>query len=484
VAAAVAAAVAAEARLAGRAELSGVGLGWRPEIAGVVAGAPDLGFTEVIAEGFDPRAAAGPSRGPADLRQRGVAVVPHGVRLSLGGTDPLDARRVAHLAACAAALDAPLVSEHVAFVRAGGLDAGHLLPLPRTREALDVLARNAERTQAELDVPLALEPIAALLDWPEDEMGEAEFLTRLLDRTGARLLLDVANVHANAVNRGRDARAVLDTLPLDRIAYVHVAGGDEHGGLYHDTHTAAVPDPVLALLRDLVERLPAPPPVLLERDGRYPPAAALHAELAAVRAAADPRDRPPPDPRTTPAGPAPEPGGARRRLRPVPRGGAHPLDHRQAGLVTALVATGPVPAGLDTARVAATREALVRKRAALAATAWPRLAAAVPDWPATFAAHARAHGGSPPGALRDGWEVARALRDRGALPVAAGRELAGREAALRYDGASAPRRRGWWGRVRRRARREDFSPAACQTPAGDFVPGRPLPAVLRRMRRR
>jgi hypothetical protein len=454
------AAAAAETRRGGREQLAGVGLGWRPEIAGVVAGATDLGFAEVVAEGFDPRADAGPSRGVADLRRRGVAVVPHGVRLSLGGTDPLDAHRVTHLAACAAALDAPLVSEHVAFVRAAGREAGHLLPLPRTREALDVLARNAARTRAELDVPLALEPIAALLDWPEDEMGEGEFLTRLLDRTGALLLLDVANVHANAVNRGQDARAVLDTLPLDRIAYVHVAGGDERGGLYHDTHTAPVPGPVLALLRDLVDRLPEPPPVMLERDGRYPPAAALHAELAAIRAAAAPTGhRPPARP-----GPAGLRAPVRRAPRPGPADPGDALDRRQSALVGALVAADPVPAGLDTGRVAATREALVRKRAGSAAAAWPRLAAAVPDWAAVFAAHARPHGGAPPGALRDGWDVARVLHDRGELPDAASGELAEREAALHYDGASAPRRRRWWSRVRRRARREDFSPAACQTP--------------------
>lgn len=262
------------------ADPAGVGIGWRPGIAGVVSDVEDLGFAEVVAESFAP---AGPPRGVADLRERGVTVLPHGVRLSLGGTDPLDAARVTHLAACADALGAPLVSEHIAFVRAGGRDAGHLLPLPRTREALDVLAANVARTQAELDVPLALEPIAALFDWPDDEYTEGGFVTALLDRTGAHLLLDVANVHANAVNRGQDPEAVLDTFPLDRIAYVHVAGGAEHDGRYHDTHTEAVPDAVLGLLGALVDRLPAAPAVLLERDGGFPPAAGLHAELAAIR---------------------------------------------------------------------------------------------------------------------------------------------------------------------------------------------------------
>jgi uncharacterized protein (UPF0276 family) len=262
-----------------RARLHGAGIGWRPEIAGVVADLPGLGFCEVIAESLAP---AVPPRGVVELRERGVTVIAHGVRLSLGGTEPVEPARVTHLAACAAAVGAPLVSEHVSFVRAGGREAGHLLPLPRTREALDVLTANVRRTQAELDVPLALEPIAALFDWPEDEYSEAGFLTELLDRTGALLLLDVANVHANAVNRGQDARAVLDRMPLDRVAYLHMAGGAEHDGLYHDTHTAPVPREVLALLEHVADRLPAAPPVMLERDGRYPPAAALTAEFAAV----------------------------------------------------------------------------------------------------------------------------------------------------------------------------------------------------------
>lgn len=271
---------------------SGTGVGWRPEIAHVLGDTAGLGFCEVIAEAL-PRAGTAPGAAvPAPLRSlaaAGTTVIPHGVRLSLGGTEPVEPDRVAHLAACAEAVGAPLVSEHISFVRAGGREAGHLLPLPRTREALDVLAANIARTRSELDVPLAVEPIAALFDWPEDEFTEPEFLTRLLDRTGALLLLDVANVYANALNRGQDARAVLDAMPLDRIAYCHVAGGSAeptHDGLYHDTHTDPVPDAVLALLEHLVARCPSAPPVMLERDGRYPPAETLRAELAAIAGAA------------------------------------------------------------------------------------------------------------------------------------------------------------------------------------------------------
>ncbi|MFI0368052.1 DUF692 domain-containing protein [Actinomadura sp. 1N219] len=256
----------------------GVGIGWRPEIAGFVGALPGLRFAEVIAESVH---TDHPAPDLLELRDRGAAIVPHGVKLSLGGAEPVAAERVAHLAACAEALKAPLVSEHVAFVRAGGIEAGHLLPVPRTRAALDALTANIRRTAAELPVPLAVEPIATLFDWPDAEYTEADFLTELLERTGALLLLDVANVYANARNRGEDPAALLDRLPLERIAYCHVAGGSEEGGRYHDTHAAAVPSEVLDLIRALCARC-RPPGFLLERDGRYPPAAELRAELDAI----------------------------------------------------------------------------------------------------------------------------------------------------------------------------------------------------------
>jgi uncharacterized protein (UPF0276 family) len=262
----------------------GVGIGWRREIAGFIAALPGLRFTEVIAESLPGPGGELPA-GLAALRDRGVAVVPHGLRLSLGGADNVEPARVAHLAHCAQALDAPLVSEHIAFVRAGGTEVGHLLPVPRSWDALEAIVDNVRSAQAGLPVPLALEPIAALFDWPDDELTEADFLTEILERTGALLLLDVANVYANAHNRGEDPLALLDRLPLERVAYVHVAGGAEDGGLYHDTHTDAVPTEVLDLVTALCERR-QPPALMLERDGDYPAADTLRDELDAIAAAA------------------------------------------------------------------------------------------------------------------------------------------------------------------------------------------------------
>src|SRR4029453_5992672 len=232
--------------------LAGVGIGWRGELAGFVARRRRLGFVEVVAESLPPDRPL-----PAELaalRGRGVPVVPHGVRLSLGSAGEPDPARVGRLAGVAERLEAPLVSEPVAFVGAGGLEAGHLLPVPRTREALDVLAANVRQAQAELPVPLALEHVAALLEWPAPELDKAAFLTELLERTGAWLLLDLANLYANARNHGGDPLAFLDALPLERVAYVHVAGGVERDGLYHRTPPPPTPPAVLDLVAELCAR--------------------------------------------------------------------------------------------------------------------------------------------------------------------------------------------------------------------------------------
>ncbi|OYD67361.1 DUF692 domain-containing protein [Rhodococcus sp. OK302] len=258
--------------------LQGLGIGWRPEIAGIIAQLDNLAFCEVIAESIG-------SAAPPELERLAVPVIPHGISLSLGGAEMLDPRRIDHLARVAELLDAPMVSEHIAFVRAGGIEAGHLLPVPRSYEALDALTRNITRTQDSLPAPLAVENIAALFDWPDNELTEAEFLSELIERTGVHLVLDIANVYANVLNRQRDPWTELSRLPLDHIAYCHIAGGSFRNGRYHDTHTDPVPEPVLEMLTRLTAE-GHHPAVMLERDGNYPPALELLDELDAIADAA------------------------------------------------------------------------------------------------------------------------------------------------------------------------------------------------------
>lgn len=380
-------------------ERLGTGIGWRPEIADAVERMPGIDWVEAVAENVCPGHLPESLR---RLRERGVTVVPHGVSLGLGGADRPDEDRLTALAERATALGSPLVTEHIAFVRAGGpltasprLEAGHLLPVPRTRDALDVLCENVRIAQAALPVPLAVENIAALISWPGEEMTEGQFLYELADRTGVRLLIDVANLHTNHVNRGEDPAEALADLPLEAIAYVHVAGGFERDGVWHDSHAHPVPRPVLDILTDLASRV-SPPGVLLERDENFPDPSELEGELTTIRGALEKgREQ---------AGGSSEEGGGesvggageRERIRTVsgdldqetglatapgtatgPTPDTAPARQRlalaQTALLSALVAGTPVPEGFDRVRVGVQARALAGKRADVVAKVAPEL---------------------------------------------------------------------------------------------------------------
>ncbi|MFE9482283.1 DUF692 domain-containing protein [Streptomyces spororaveus] len=356
----------------------GVGIGWRPEIADAVERLSGLDWVEVVAENVCPGHLP---ESLLRLRERGTLVVPHGVSLGLGGADRPDPAKLAALGERAVALGAPLVTEHIAFVRTSSpvLEAGHLLPVPRTRDALDVLCENVRIAQDALPVPLALENIAALFSWPGEELTEGQFLTELVERTGVRLLIDVANLHTNRINRGEDPAAVLDAIPLEALAYVHVAGGVERGGVWHDTHAHPVPPVVLDLLAELRSRV-EPAGVLLERDDDFPAEAELAGELAAIRAVVTAGPAAPGRPATAGSGPAvtgpgtepgTEPPGAEPR--PVEESTRTRVALGQAALLSALVAGTPVPEGFDRRRIRVQARALAAKRADVVAKLAPEL---------------------------------------------------------------------------------------------------------------
>ncbi|GEC03750.1 UPF0276 protein [Streptomyces spinoverrucosus] len=443
-------------------ERLGTGIGWRPEIADAVERMPGIDWVEVVAENVCP------GHLPDSLlrlRERGVTVVPHGVSLGLGGADRPDPARLAALAERAEALGSPLVTEHIAFVRAGGpltasprLEAGHLLPVPRTRDALDVLCENVRIAQDALPVPLAVENIAALISWPGEEMTEGQFLYELAERTGVRLLIDVANLHTNHVNRGEDPAKALAELPLEAIAYVHVAGGFERDGVWHDSHAHPVPRPVLDVLTDLASRV-SPPGVLLERDENFPEPAELERELAEIRGALEEGRRTRAAIRVASGSTASAPATARdsadstsEPAAPSHHASAHePARQRlaltQAALLSALVAGTPVPEGFDRVRLGVQARALAGKRADVVAKVAPELPVILgPAYRPTFLAYAQRHPMTG-GYRRDALDFAeRLLLDGRPQEARARREL--REWWLDRSG-SAPRPRSRMARARR-----------------------------------
>jgi len=226
-----------------------------------------LSFIEVGAEDF---CSDQPLPPPIDaLKNKGLEVIVHSTALSLGGSALPSEGTIHRLNKLVRTAGASMLSDHLAFVRSALHDSGHLLPVERTWDMIEVIVENIKFVQQKLDVPLAVENIATLFEWPHAAMDEAEFVGQIVNHSGCLLLLDLSNLFANCLNHNFDPIEYLAKLPLDRLSYVHIAGGKFRDGLYHDTHCDPVHEEVLALLKHLV-RITHVPRVMVEIDDNFP----------------------------------------------------------------------------------------------------------------------------------------------------------------------------------------------------------------------
>ncbi len=257
-----------------------VGIGYRRPLAAWIAGRPpQVDCLEVTAEHFFE---GGLDRLRALRRAHPLFV--HGLGLSLGTPGPLDPEEVGRFARVVEAADPVWISEHVAFTRAGGIDLGHLNPIPRTAESLRVVADHAKEVADRCGKRLVLENIAAHLPLPGG-MPEPEFLNRLCDLAGCGLLLDVTNLFVNSRNHGYDASCWVASIEPRNVLQLHVVGYTRRGGRWHDEHAEPIQRDLFDLVRETVART-SPRAVIVERDENFPEAPELAAELESLHAVA------------------------------------------------------------------------------------------------------------------------------------------------------------------------------------------------------
>lgn len=269
--------------------VSGVGLGLRWEFLEELEQLrPELGFLEISPENYMRRGGFF----PAALRRLAAhyPVVTHGLTMSLGGVDPLDAKYLGELSAFLGDVETPWHSDHLCFAHVGGRYLHDLLPVRFTADAAARVAERIMRARDALGLELAFENISYYLDPGRSTMGEAEFIAEVCRRAQCGFLLDINNAYVNAQNHGVDLSRWLATVPLDRVVEIHVAGHTwhEHAGerLIVDTHGESVCDPVLDALGQVIERTGAVP-VLLERDQNIPSLTALVDEVRRIEAVVD-----------------------------------------------------------------------------------------------------------------------------------------------------------------------------------------------------
>jgi uncharacterized protein (UPF0276 family) len=242
-------------------------------------GHPAVAWLEVHSENYF--AAGGVALAALEQIRRDYELSFHGVGLSLGSTDPLDRRHLARLKKALDRFEPKLVSEHLSWSSVGGRFVNDLLPLPATREALELLVLRVDETQEALGRAILIENITRYFDLGSSEMPEHCLLAELAERTGARILLDVNNLYVNERNHGVSAAAFIDSVPAELVGEIHLAGHSVHDydgrSIVVDTHDAPVCDDVWRLYARAVAKL-GPVPTLIEWDSNLPALSVLLAE--------------------------------------------------------------------------------------------------------------------------------------------------------------------------------------------------------------
>ncbi|KVP67495.1 DUF692 domain-containing protein [Burkholderia ubonensis] len=219
-----------------------------------------------------------------DAIRRDYPLSLHGVGLSLGSADGLDARHLARVRAAVRRFEPALVSEHLSWSAVGGTYLADLLPLPMTDEALAVVCRHVDQVQAALGRRILIENPSTCLRYVQSTIPEWEFLSEMVRRTGCGLLCDVNNIYVSACNHGWDPQTYLAALPAAAIDEIHLAGHSvrqlENGRtLRIDDHGSRVAAEVWSLYHDALRRFGAVP-TLIEWDTDVPPLETLLQEAA------------------------------------------------------------------------------------------------------------------------------------------------------------------------------------------------------------
>lgn len=259
-----------------------VGLGLRRElIPALIEGeAAELSFLELAPENW--LAMGGRSARQLHAIAERYPLLCHGLSLDLGGMRPLDETLLRKIRSFMDMHDVRLYTEHLSWCG----DDGHLydlLPIPLTEEAVHWVAARIRQTQDILGRRIGIENASYYVAPPGAEMDEAAFINAVVAEADCWLHLDVNNIYVNSCNFGFDPYAFLESLPLDRVCYMHVAGHyTEADGLLVDTHGADVIDPVWALL-ETAYRHCGVVPTCLERDFNIPALAVLMQEIEQIR---------------------------------------------------------------------------------------------------------------------------------------------------------------------------------------------------------
>jgi uncharacterized protein len=189
-----------------------------------------------------------------------VPTIAHGVGFPVGGCEPPEPAGITLAAFSAQRLAASHWSEHLSFNRATvdgrSIDAGFLLPPAQTWAGVAAAADHVASYRAAARMPFLIETGVNYLQPRPGELSDGAFVAAVAERGDCAILLDLHNLLANERNGREPVNDVLSELPLERVLEIHLAGGFSLDGYYLDAHVGGPDAELLALLADVLPRLP------------------------------------------------------------------------------------------------------------------------------------------------------------------------------------------------------------------------------------
>ena len=203
-------------------------------------------------------------------------LVAHSIGLSIGSAEFSDDAYIEQLSRWHQRYRFHWHSDHLSFAQvrsASGREqhAGMAVPLPFDFDVLEMVTERIRALRPRLASPFLVENAVAYLSFSDQDMNEPAFLNALARDSGCALLLDLHNLYTNARNHNFDASAFLSELDLGAVVEVHIAGGGEFAGMYTDSHSGPCPEPVWALLEEIMPRTPNLKGVTFEFHDSYFP---------------------------------------------------------------------------------------------------------------------------------------------------------------------------------------------------------------------
>jgi uncharacterized protein (UPF0276 family) len=259
----------------------GHGVGLRPKHYGrYLESKVRVDWVEAISENF--MRIGGRPLAVLEKVRRDVPVALHGVSLSIGSTDPLNAQYLLELDELVRRIEPAIVSDHLCWGSHGGRYVHDLLPLPFTEEALEHVVRRVQAVQERLKRRILLENVSSYLTYAESTLSEWDFLSEVAERADCGILLDINNIYVSAKNHGFDPFEYLEAIPIQRVVQFHLAGHSNCGDYLLDTHDQHVCADVWNLYCEAVRRFGLVS-TLIEWDEKVPELNVLLAESRLAR---------------------------------------------------------------------------------------------------------------------------------------------------------------------------------------------------------